>query len=133
MHVHSTKILDQRRVVKYPNARRWDDDDDVDSTRVLLAENLQKLMEADPNLDSQPKLAKRAGVAQKTISNLLNADGPSPRLEIVHLVAKAFRMPVWRLLHPTLGMGIPSESELAFYKHLERLYSEVQSRHKPDE
>nr|MDQ2694713.1 helix-turn-helix domain-containing protein [Pseudomonadota bacterium] len=51
---------------------------------------------------SQRELARRAGVSQKTISNLENvaASRESPKMDIVERVANAFGQELWQLLIP---------------------------------
>ena len=39
-------------------------------------------------------------VAQKSVSNMLNPEGPTPNLEIVEAVAQAFNITGWLLIHP---------------------------------
>lgn len=58
----------------------------------------------EPKL-TQADLAKKAGVSQKSISNMLNPDAPgvlSHTLEKVEKVASAFGLTAWHLLIPML-------------------------------
>lgn len=73
------------------------------TTRNTLATNLAHLM--DKKDWSQKKLAEVSGVAQKTISNMLNAGKPgigASTLDKVEAVAKAFGLEGWHLLMPNL-------------------------------
>jgi transcriptional regulator with XRE-family HTH domain len=72
-------------------------------TKKHLAANLSLLMGL--NDLSQGELAKRTGVSQRTISNILNPDvdpAYSPTLNNVEKVANAFKIQVWHLLLPNL-------------------------------
>ncbi|MBB6581639.1 helix-turn-helix transcriptional regulator [Ralstonia solanacearum] len=71
------------------------------SARVLLAENLARLMAQSTNLRSARQLALRARVAQTTISNWLRIDRAptlAPQLSALEAVAKAFGISVGELL-----------------------------------
>ena len=52
----------------------------------------------------QVQLAKRSGVNQKTISNILNTRN-APNLDKLELIAKAFGLNAWHLIIP----GLPAE------------------------
>lgn len=70
------------------------------TTRQTLATNLEWLMHKHEI--RQPALGRKSGVPQRTISHMLNPDGPQPRLENVDRVAKAFGLNGWQLIHPSL-------------------------------
>lgn len=70
--------------------------------RESLIRNLRYLMTKEGL--SEEELAKKAGVAQKTINNMLNQKH-SPKLETVEAVAHAFGLEGWHLIMPNL----PSE------------------------
>jgi transcriptional regulator with XRE-family HTH domain len=78
--------------------------------RNILAGNLKTLMKRNLNLKTQVKLAKRSGVAQTTISNMLNPGTSamaSPKLDSVEKVAQAFGLATWQLLlDPTVGQEL---------------------------
>lgn len=82
------------------------------TAKQILAGNLKALMEARPELNSQPKIAAKASkaegrknkVAQTTVSNMLNPNSvTSPSLRNIEAVASVFGLQAWQLLHPTLG------------------------------
>ncbi len=76
--------------------------------RVVLRQNLDTLMQRSIDLDTQPKLAKRAGVSQRTVSNLLREAGPKekgPRLDVVEKIARAFGLSTWQLLLDPKAVG----------------------------
>jgi transcriptional regulator with XRE-family HTH domain len=85
----------------------------------VLAENLRRLLAAGPrhNLPgSQATLAKRAGVAQTTLSNWLDPSrGRAPQLDKLERVAAVYGLEVWQLLVP----GLPDD--LVLDRHLRRL------------
>lgn len=67
----------------------------------LVAQRVRRLRERAGW--SQVDLARRAGVSQKTISNIENEGGvgrTTVRLESLEQVAHAFRLEVWQLLLP---------------------------------
>lgn len=71
-------------------------------TRDIAAKNIAMLMQRDGL--TQMELAKRAGVSQKTISNMLNPGQGvnSPRLDNVTAVAQALGLELWQLLLPQI-------------------------------
>lgn len=75
-------------------------------TRETLARNMHFLMERGDL--KQTALAKKSGVGQRTISNMLNPDGPSPALSSVTAVANAFGLTEWDLIRPNLISEIES-------------------------
>ncbi len=71
------------------------------TARQALASNLSRLMDSTPDLDTGPKLAKRAGISQRSISNMTRADQPgtnAPNIDKIEAVAGAFRLEAWQLL-----------------------------------
>lgn len=63
----------------------------------ILAANLRRLMKEHPTLNTQVKLARRAGIAQSSITRVLSAS-VHPQLDIVEALAGAFRVPLASLL-----------------------------------
>ncbi len=49
---------------------------------------------------NQREFAKRAGVSQKTISNLEDADAHTCQLDKLYLVAQALKIEVWEIVRP---------------------------------
>lgn len=75
------------------------------STRETIARNLRMLMESSNPPLNQVELAKRAGVAQKSVSNMLDPSRPgvsAGTLDKLERVAAAFGLTAWHLLIPTL-------------------------------
>lgn len=70
---------------------------ETDDVQAVLATNLRRLMETHASLRSQPALAKRAGVDQKTISRVLAAEN-APSITVVAKIARAFGLEAWMLL-----------------------------------
>ena len=93
---------------------------DMDDLREILARNLSGLMAKSVDMRSQSALARRARVAQKTISNYLDASSykGAPSLGKVEKIARAFGIETWQLIHPTLGDRVISAAELALYEKL---------------
>ena len=92
-----------------------------------LAKNLRKLMAVSEDLKTQPALAKRAEVAQTTISNYLRPDSyhGAPQLDKVAKLARAFGLEAWHLIHPAMGDREFSARELALYRRLRKMLEEV--------
>lgn len=81
-------------------------------SRVRLVTNLERLMAANPDVDSIPKLSKRCfwpsdsskrgePVSVRTIRNVLNLrqeDQPSPSLDLIVALAAVFNVEPWELL-----------------------------------
>jgi transcriptional regulator with XRE-family HTH domain len=76
------------------------------SARENLSANLRVLMQATPDLDSQPKIAKRSGVSQSTVGRLIRGDVRC-KLDSLDGVARAFGLAAWQLLVPDLDPTNP--------------------------
>jgi len=72
----------------------------------LFRENLRKLMHADRQLNSQPRLAAASKVAQTSVGRILRGQ-QSPTLDMVHKIAAAFGLEPWQLLVPELEPDNP--------------------------
>lgn len=75
------------------------------TTRETIAANLRMLMEQSSPPLSQHELARKAGVSQKSISNMLDPSRPgvsAGTLDKLDRVAAAFGLTSWHLLVPTL-------------------------------
>lgn len=93
----------------------------VCTSRQALATNLQRLMERTPDLDSGPKLAKRAKVAQATVSRVLNQKvGAS--VDVVDALARAFGVNPWMLMHPNMDIA---EAETRLYAAMRREFQKL--------
>lgn len=64
--------------------------------RMLVADSVRKAMDTRPDVDTQQKLAKRAGVAQSHISRLLR--GENVTLDVLEKVAHALRLEPFELV-----------------------------------
>ena len=74
-------------------------------TRETLARNVSILMTY--NEHTQTALAKKAGISQRTISNICDPNSPhSPKLDSVDAVARAYRLEVWHLLIPDAPLDL---------------------------
>ena len=87
-------------------------------TKRLLARRVRALREAHGW--SQRDLGKRAGVAQKTISNMENVDAirKAPKLDIVEKVARALGCDLWKLLMP--DQDEDEQELLSVYRRMHR-------------
>lgn len=76
--------------------------------RNVLADNLKTLMRRSLDLKTQVQVAKKSGVAQTTISNMLRPSSSalkSPKLDSVEKVALAFGVATWQLLLDPKAVG----------------------------
>lgn len=63
----------------------------------IIRSNVRQLMARD-SISSETALAKKAGVDQKTINNLLALDTlPNPTMKVLDAIAKSFRVAPWML------------------------------------
>jgi transcriptional regulator with XRE-family HTH domain len=62
---------------------------------------------------TQVVLARKAGISQRTISNLLNPESHSPTLESVDAAAAAFGLEGWHLIMPGLLDDLENSGRIA--------------------
>lgn len=106
---------------------------DKKATKHTLAVNLNRLMNANASMDSNPKLAKRSGLGLGTIARARNAD-VAVTLDTLDALAVCFDLQPWQLLvhgldplHPPVLRSLSSaEAEL-----FERLRSVIVEQSKP--
>lgn len=67
----------------------------------ILSRNLDALMSAHEELNSQQKLSRKTGVGQTSVGRMRRADG-SATIDNVHSVARAFGLTAYELLDPHL-------------------------------
>lgn len=67
----------------------------------VLSENLERLIAAHPELNTQPKLAKEAKIDQKTVYRIVTKQN-EPSLDKLEKLAKALGVEPWQLLVPGL-------------------------------
>lgn len=92
---------------------------DKKATKHTLAANLNRLMEANLSLCSNPKLAKRSGLGLGTVARTRNAD-VAINLDTLDSLAACFDLQPWQLLvhgldplHPPVLRSLSSaEAEL---------------------
>ena len=85
--------------------------------------------------ENQSALARDAGVSQKTISNILSANGqksdaelneiPAPSIVVVEKLAVALNLFPWQLLHPDPAQA---QREMDFYRKVEENYRQLPKR-----
>lgn len=91
----------------------------------VLAENLEALRIAARDLNTQPKIAKKAGFDQKTAWRIFNKVN-EPTLEQLSKFAKAFGLQPWQLLVPGLdpinppALALPAAGTQTLYADLRR-------------
>jgi transcriptional regulator with XRE-family HTH domain len=70
-----------------------------------FSKNLRILMEY--HQDTQTTLAKKSDLSQRTIGNMLNpGDNFSSTLSNISLIAKAYKLQIWRVLYPDASLDI---------------------------
>lgn len=72
--------------------------------RSTLAENVKWLL-ANSDADSQPKLAKRVKIDQKTVSRMVNNTNAAT-LESIQALAVALDVEPWQVIAPAFGEGL---------------------------
>lgn len=80
---------------------------------MVLADNLRRLMEASG--DSQVKVAKRGGLSQRNVGNVVTygtTHSTSPTVRTVDGLAKAFGLSPWMLFVPDLPLDLLETSRL---------------------
>ena len=88
-----------------------------------VAANIKFLMDLH-NWD-QKTLAKKAGISQKTISNMVNPDkGINTQIDNLEKVSNAFKISTWHLMFPYLTREMIEKSQL---EHLAEMYSQMDS------
>ncbi len=80
-----------------------------DSIRDVLSENVQALMEQRGW--KQTRVAKEGGLAQRTVSNVINKTN-DPGTEVIEALGRAFGVPGWTLLIPKVPPQILDSQEL---------------------
>lgn len=73
---------------------------------LLLAANLKKLMDANPEYGNPSKLARAAKLDQKTADRMVKSENEST-LGNVEKVAKVFGLTAWQLLTPNFDATNP--------------------------
>ena len=110
--------------------KRRDIDADVSGSARALAENLRTLMDANPALNSNPKLGEKTGLGASAISRLVG--GANTTMATVDTLAKVFHVEPWQLLVPGLDpKNLPvlqplTEQERALYQRLKEALSLIQ-------
>ena len=79
-----------------------------------LARNLRYLM--DQHQLSEAAVARRAGVSQRTVNNMLR-QATSPSLDNVEMVAQSFGLNLWHLIMPDLPTDLIGSKSLAKLYH----------------
>ena len=93
------------------------------TAREILSENLRALMAVRPDLDSQPKIAARAGIKQSSVGRIIRGEVEC-KIDSVDGLARAFGLETWQLLLPGLDVRHPpilrsiNDKERALYERL---------------
>ena len=70
----------------------------------VFADNMERLIQADKQFNSQPRLAQKAEVDQKTIWRISKLRH-EPTLALVEKIAAVFGLAAWQMLMPGLQPG----------------------------
>lgn len=107
------------KVLLKPTKKRPELSEDA---RGALSQNLRALMAGSRTLTDRPTLAKRSGVAARTIGSMAQGDG-NPTLANVEAVATAYGLELWEILNPSLNVKEAalnaSESEKKWQRQIE--------------
>lgn len=74
------------------------------NTRRIVAANIKRLM--DQRDWKQAEVGRRAGLGQRTVSNVLRPETGSTTLETLEAIAEAFRIDVWLLFLPDIPLEL---------------------------
>ena len=74
--------------------------------RQVIADRLRALMAARPDLDTQVKLARRAGLSQSTVARILSADSSATSDSIAHLARALSTSPASLLLDDSAEISL---------------------------
>lgn len=74
----------------------------------VLAENLDRLMQVTPEFGTQPKVAAKAKIDQKTVWRITKKLN-EPSTDKVERIAAVFGLEAWQLLVPDLQPSHPPE------------------------
>ena len=81
--------------------------------RLVLAENVKRLMGFYDEM-SEPALARKAVVDQKTINNLLNPERQiEPQLDTIEKVAKALKTQIYKLFISEIPLDLLVDDKLS--------------------
>jgi len=88
----------------------------------VLADNLKRLMEHYPALNSENKVAKAGRISQRTVNRARNAI--QIKLDSLQGLARAFGLAPWQMLIPDLDPANPpllaaTKEEKALYQRLQ--------------
>lgn len=97
----------------------------------VLADNLNLLVAEGRNaLTSQPKIAEKAKVGQRTVGRAMKGQ-VSTTIASIEGIAEAFKLSAWQLLHPTMGIMPKGEQNDPLVFQLIDFFGELspESRH----
>lgn len=105
------------------------------SARDILADNIQRLMEANPALSSLVKVAAQAKRKGHTVSknavDSAKSGSHAVNMDTLDGIARAFEMEAWQLLVPNMNPNNPpvlrsiGETEDEMYKRLRSAAAEI--------
>lgn len=102
---------------------------DETTCRLILGDNLSRLMKSRPELDSNPKLQDKSGVGLATISRIIHGQ-TAATLDTLEELAKAFGLQSWQLLVPGLDPLSPqmlaSAKEAKMYESMRALVAQTE-------
>lgn len=106
-----------------------DEEPSGSATAKVLGKNLTALMEVTPELDSNPKMAKKTGMSASTIHRMRNGQVDAT-LRTLEKLAKPFKVQPWELLLPTFD---PARRSPVMSEKVRKLLAEVASELKDGE
>lgn len=91
-------------------------------TRTILADNLKKLMEENPQFGSERALGKAAKVGASSVGNMRHPTQGNPTIDNIAKVAAVFGLQAWQLLHRDMPARAMTDREVMMYDAIERAY-----------
>lgn len=104
MNAHCRQATKLRKSVSFGSGRLSDDGSipgmgTRTSSRQILAENINRLMQSTLALNSNTKLVKRSGIGLGTMSRVRNAEAAAT-IDTLDRLAECFGVQPWQLLEP---------------------------------
>lgn len=93
--------------------------------RKVLAANLKRLMEENPQYGSERLLSKAAKVGAGSIGYMRAPDEGNPTVDNIAKVAAVFGLEVWQIMHRDMPKRAMTAREMQMYDAIEHAYQSL--------